>query len=269
MKIYFKTAAMALTLLATANLSAFADAARDELLTRGMEAAMKGNYSEAETIFKQGQVMTEQPQYSKADRALSLRLLVKIYLDQKRWADAEPLVKRSIVLDEEGKVTEDLINDLDALAIIYLSQGHAAEAIPVMKRKIELDEKLPAAPAVLADDYLKIGLIYDRAGQTADCEEVLRKSLAIRDKIGDVNSSDLTTNLVGLATVCNRQEKYADAEQFYSRALAIKDKSLGPDSPELKNLLKHLQEIYDKLGNKKMSEEMQKRQSELKIDTTK
>ncbi|GEM_PF-1016158 len=231
MKNQLKSLAASVALLAGANIYAYADEATDALATKGVEAAKKGEYSQAETIFKENLQLLEQPRYTKADRVMGVRLLLKLYLEQKKFADVEPLIKRLIAIDEEEKDTKYLILDLDIFAVTLLSQNRAAEAIAVMKQKIDLNEKLPAPGDVLADDYLKMGLIYENAGQTADCEEALRKSLAYRDKIGDVSSSDLVTNLIGLGTVCKRQEKLAEAEQFFARARALKEKVAPSSSP--------------------------------------
>jgi len=255
---------LSLVLLSTNN-SALADDSREQALKRGMAAINAGNYAEADTAFQQCLKISEGKDYTAADVAMSLHWLVKINLDQHKWQEAEPLIKRALTIDEnELKDMRVAAFDLDALAVDYLSLDRPREALEAMQRKIAIDEKnTQALDPLFAENYLKMGMIYDKAKMLAESETALRKSLEIRDKNGD-RSSDLIINLVGLGSVCLEQKKYVDALPFLNRALTIKEKEVGPESADLTKVLTRLQAVYEKTGDQKMADQMRQRLSQIK-----
>ena len=128
---------------------------------------------------------------------------------QGRYADAEPLYKRSLAIWEKalGPDHPDVATSLNNLAVLYREQGRYADAEPLYKRSLAIDEK------ALGPDH-----------------------------------PDVATSLNNLAVLYDNQGRYADAEPFYKRSLAIREKALGPDHPDVANSLNNLAVLYDNQG---------------------
>jgi tetratricopeptide (TPR) repeat protein len=77
------------------------------------------------------------------DVATSLSNLAALYVDQGRYAEAEPLNKRSMMIREKvfGPDHPDVATSLNNLAYSYESQGRYAEAEPLYKRSLAINEK--------------------------------------------------------------------------------------------------------------------------------
>ena len=70
------------------------------------------------------------------------RRAIQLYI-QGRYADAEPLYKRSLAIREKalGPDHLDVAQSLDNLAQVYREQGRYAEAEPLYKRSLAIREK--------------------------------------------------------------------------------------------------------------------------------
>ena len=82
----------------------------------------------------------------------SLNNLAELYQAQGRYADAEPLYKRSLAIREKalGPDHPDVATSLNNLAVLYQDQGRYADAEPLYKRSLAIQEKAlgPDHPAV-------------------------------------------------------------------------------------------------------------------------
>ena len=73
----------------------------------------------------------------------SLNNLASLYRAQGRYADAEPLYKRSLAIREKtlGPDHPDVAVSLNNLALLYQAQGRYADAEPFYKRSLAIREK--------------------------------------------------------------------------------------------------------------------------------
>jgi tetratricopeptide (TPR) repeat protein len=90
------------------------------------------------------------PEHSETGAALNN--LAAPYRDQGRYAEAEPLYKRSLAIREKalGPDHPDVGQSLNNLAELYKSEGRYAEAEPLYKRSLTIREKAlgPDHPSV-------------------------------------------------------------------------------------------------------------------------
>ena len=72
--------------------------------------------------------------------ATSLNNLAALYKEQGRYADAEPLYKRALAIDEKavGPDHPDVATSLNNLAALYKEQGRYADAEPLYKRALAI-----------------------------------------------------------------------------------------------------------------------------------
>ncbi len=109
------------------------------------------------------------------DVARSLNNLAELYRAQGKYAEAEPLYRRALRIDEKtlGPVHLDLAIDLNNLAELYHDQGKYAEAEPFYQRALAIGEKVlgPEHPNVAAslENYatlLRVQPIWREGAQT-------------------------------------------------------------------------------------------------------
>jgi tetratricopeptide (TPR) repeat protein len=79
-------------------------------------------------------------------------------------------------------------------------------------------------------------------------EPLLKRSLAIREKVRGPDHPDVATSVNNLAVLYRHQGRYADAEPLIKRALTIREKVFGPDHPNVAFLLSNLARLYRDQG---------------------
>jgi tetratricopeptide (TPR) repeat protein len=77
------------------------------------------------------------------DVALALHNLAWVYEAQGRYADAEPLLRRSLAIMEKavGRDHPTVAIQVNSLASLYLTQGRYSEAEPLYERALAIREK--------------------------------------------------------------------------------------------------------------------------------
>ena len=115
----------------------------DTYMDAGTKAYQQGNYPEAERQFK-GAVKEAEGFGLEAPRlTTSLNDLGALYRAQGKYAEAEPLLKRSLAILEKALRREhpDVAQSLNNLALLYDAQGRYAKAEPLSKRSLAIWEK--------------------------------------------------------------------------------------------------------------------------------
>jgi CHAT domain-containing protein/tetratricopeptide (TPR) repeat protein len=168
-----------------------------------------------------------------------------------RYAEAEPLYKRSLAIREKalGPDHPDVAASLNNLALLYDQQGRQVDAEPLYKQALVIWEKAlgPDHPDV-ATALNNLALLYDAQGRYADAEPLYRRSLVIREKILAPDDPNITYPLNNLALLYKKQGRYAEAEPLYKKALVVFEKALGPEHPDVATALNNLAVLYDSEG---------------------
>jgi tetratricopeptide (TPR) repeat protein len=82
----------------------------------------------------------------------------------------------------------------------------------------------------------------------AEAEQLVRRSLAIREKALGPDHPDVAQSLLDLANLHLDQDKFTDVEPLLERALAIYEKAIGPRSPEAADSIRALASCEFKEG---------------------
>ncbi|NIQ03685.1 MAG: tetratricopeptide repeat protein [Nitrospinaceae bacterium] len=108
-----------------------------------LEAYQTQNYSEAETQLTAA--LKEAEQFPQGDYRLAetLRNLAEVYQQQSKYAEAEPLLKRSLEIEEKnlGADHPNVAGHLTNLGTNYRRQKKFKEAEPLYRRALEIWEK--------------------------------------------------------------------------------------------------------------------------------
>jgi tetratricopeptide (TPR) repeat protein len=78
------------------------------------------------------------------------------------------------------------------------------------------------------------------AGRYSEAEPLIKRSLAIRQKLLNPDHPDVAGSLNNLAALCRAEGRFADAEPLYKRSLTIREKVLGPNHLDVAHSLNNL-----------------------------
>ncbi len=120
--------------------------------------------------------------------------------------------------------------------MLYRSQGRYAEAEPLYKRSLGIHEKAlgPDHPDV-GTSLNNLALLYESQGRYAEAEPLYKRSLGIREKALGPDHPDVGTSLNNLAGLYESQGRYAEAEPLYKRSLALCEEGAGPRPPRCRH----------------------------------
>lgn len=188
-------------------------------------------------------------QQAPADEAAALnRQAVQFYV-QGRYAEAEPLFKRSLAIRERalGPEHPEFATSLNNLGEVYREQGRFAEAEPLYRRSLTIKEKVLGLDHPQVARSLKgLGEILDEQGRDAEAASLYRRSLAILEKAHGPEHPDVAAMTSFVASSIESQGRYVEAEQLYRRVLAIYEKAFGPEHVNVAGALSSLGILYRK-----------------------
>ena len=148
----------------------------DSLLYEAFLLLERGDVSQAEAIIKRTRSIKPADFYSR---------LADLYLKQRKYVQAEPLLKRALAIDEKtlGPDHPDVAKTLNNLAVLYLKQRNYAQAEAIYKRALAIDEKTlgPNHPNV-AKSLSGLALVYNAQGRHDEAKELLARAKRIRTK---------------------------------------------------------------------------------------
>jgi CHAT domain-containing protein/Tfp pilus assembly protein PilF len=194
--------------------------------------------------------------------ATTLEKLAQIYRAQARYAEAEPLFKRSLAIREKvlGPDHPEVGQSFDNLAALYRIQARYAEAEPLVKRALVIREKaLGSNHPDVGRSLNSLAELYRVQGRYVDALTLYNRSLVIFEKSLGPDHPLVATVLNNLALLYMNQGRYADAEPLYKRSLAIRERVLGPDHPDVAQSLNNLAELYKEQGRYADAEPLLKR----------
>ena len=187
---------LALSVLALAVQTAFAQESNwEKANAAGMETYLEGCYAAAERHWTAA--LKEAEKFGKQDPRLatSLNNLALLYRAQGKYAQAEPLYKRSLAIREKalGPEHPDLALNLNYLALLYETQGKYAEAEPLYKRSLAIKEKAlgPEHPnlAAMLGNYAIFLRKMDRDAEAEELEARARMILGRRSTFGFIREN--------------------------------------------------------------------------------
>jgi Tfp pilus assembly protein PilF len=142
---------------------------------------------------------------------------------------------------DNGSVTEKTSRLLNQLAVYFLARAEHAEAEPLMRRALAIDEENlgPDHPSV-AHDLNNLAALLKDTNRLAEAEPLMRRALAIDEQSFGADHPDVAIDLNNLAQLLQARNRLAEAEPLMRRALSIDEHSLGPDHPSVARDLNNL-----------------------------
>ena len=204
----------------------------------------KAQWNSAEAEFREAQRFVD----SEGNTATILNNLAQLLQATNRLAEAEPLMRRALAIDEKslGPEHPDVARDLNNLAQLLQATNRLAEAEPLMRRALAIDEKSygPEHPDV-ARDLNNLAVLLQDTNRLEEAEPLMKRALAIDEKSYGPEHPNVARDLNNLARLLQDTNRLEEAEPLMRRALAIDEKSYGPEHPNvairLNNLARLLQ----------------------------
>ncbi|XP_064025922.1 nephrocystin-3 isoform X2 [Pogoniulus pusillus] len=207
--------------------------------------------------------------------AQSLHQLAGVYVQWKKFGNAEQLYKQALEISENAYGAEHprVARELDALATLYQKQNKYEQAEQLRKKSFKIRQKAARRKGSLCGFALlrqralqleeltlgkdtpdtartlnELGVLYYLQNNLETAELFLKRSLEMRERVLGPEHPDCAQSLNNLAALYNEKKHYDKAEELYERALDIRRRALAPDHPSLAYTVKHLAVLYKKMG---------------------
>ena len=157
----------------------------ENYMLAGNEAYRQGDYQGAEKQWTAGLRIAEQLGPDDHRLGTSLNNLAALYQAQGKYAEAEPLYKRSLAIRERilGPEHPDVAQSLNNIALLYHTQGKYAEAEPIYQRSLAIWDKAlgPEHPHV-AQSLENYAALLRQTARADEAERMEARAKAIRAK---------------------------------------------------------------------------------------
>ncbi len=139
-----------------------------------------------------------------------------------------------------GPAHPSVAGDAYSLGSLYIRQGRFAEAEPLLERSVTLYESAGVPDLDLARSLHALGVAQHALARYEGARVTLERALAIREQILGPDHLEVGETASNLAQVHQDRGRYEEALALSERALGILETNLGPDHPELSTpLLNH------------------------------
>ncbi len=159
------------------------------------------------------------------------------------FAEAEPLLRRALAIDEQTLRNDhpNVARDLNNLAQLLRATNRPAEAEPLLRRATRILENPDGEPLPnYASALDNLAVLLRTTNRLAEAEPLLRRALAIDEQTLGPDHPNVAIHLNHLAGLLQDTNRSAEAEPLMRRAVAISEKSLGGKHPHVAVLLSNL-----------------------------
>jgi tetratricopeptide (TPR) repeat protein/DNA-binding MarR family transcriptional regulator len=179
-----------------------------------------------------------------------------------RMAEAEPLMKRALAIDEAsyGDDHPNVAISLNNLAQLLQDTNRMAEAEPLMKRALAIDE------ASYGDDHPKLAIrlnnlagLLQATNRMAEAEPLMRRALAIDEASYGEDHPNVAIRLNNLVVLLQATNRMAEAKPLMRRALAIDEASYREDHPNVAIRLNNLAQLLQDTNHLAEAEPLMRR----------
>ncbi|HKS29638.1 MAG TPA: tetratricopeptide repeat protein [Pyrinomonadaceae bacterium] len=175
-------------------------------------------------------------------------LLAYSYFYQKKFDDAEPLLKRILAGWEKTKKNDlKTARALEVMGSIYFARDDYENAEPYLKKALTAyEENLGKSDLELLDTLIRLCNIYGNQGLHATAEECFDRALGIMEAKAKPDDLRIADFLTEWAENSLAREDYGKAEMLLKKAVVVVNAAVGPNNLREATLLEYLAEAYAK-----------------------
>lgn len=211
---------------------------------------LQGNFSDAETLFRQSLAICDAT--GGRNRADFLSNLAGLFQDQGKYSDAEEYYKQALALSKSsGDQVQEAIT-LNDIGTLHRDMDRYSEAEHVLKRACDiLKAQYGANHSFSAAALANLAQVYSRQGRYSEALPMMKEALAAKEAAVGPTHPMVATSLVSLAelnldqmksqTAAQNESKAREVENLLNRALTIRQEKLGQNNPDTA-------QVYELLG---------------------
>ena len=179
-----------------------------------------------------------------------------------RLAEAEPLMRRALAIDEASYSNDhpEVATDLNNLASLLQVTDRLAEAEPLMRRALAIDEASYGIdhPRV-ATALNNLAQLLQATNRLAEAEPLMRRALAIDEASYGNDHPVVARDLNNLASLLKATNRLSEAEPLMRRALVIAEASYGNDHTNVATALNNLAQLLQATNRMAEAEPLMRR----------
>jgi tetratricopeptide (TPR) repeat protein len=168
-----------------------------------------------------------------------------------RYAEAEPLYRRALVIKEEnyGPMHPEVARGLNDLATLLQDTNRGVEAESLYQRALAIDESAHGPDHLdVVRDVNNLAALLHRAGRSTEAEPLMRRALTILTANYESDHQRLATSFNNLGSLLEATGRVGEAEQLYRRAVAIDEANCGSEHPNVARDINNLAGLLGGLG---------------------
>jgi len=204
-----------------------------DLQTLALQSNSTGNVTEAEKLYSRAaNIAQSADQMKDFERVMVLGQVGDFYARQKRYQEAEPLLKRAVELAAglPPPQRSALFQSRTRLVELLRQEGKEDEADRLLAEPPPPVTAAQAGPDLTAalNDSLRARQ-YKEQGNMREAELFYRHAMSDLEMFPAAGFSR-AQNMVALADICHSEKRDAEAEDLYRRAFDVQEKSLTPQT---------------------------------------
>lgn len=167
--------------------------------------------------------------------AQALAQLVEIYKKQKRYAEANDLMKTMQLIDEQkfGVNSQTVSYDLNTLGFLSQKLGKHQDSITYYNKALEIDEKLyGAVHQEVAMDLNNMASVYNEIGQYDEAYKLYLRNLNIDEQLLGVDHPECEIDACNLVDVLKKLNRIPEAIALYEKMIDNIEKKSGTNNPK-------------------------------------
>jgi len=204
------------------------DSLASSLTNRAIVLQAMGRWQGAETLLKRAlELLVDGPDPTHRTGVLAAtRTLGSNYLQQHKYAEAEPVLHRALTLNEQLYGKEDIKTSES-----YLDFGKCNEGLQKYDDALSnYSSALSIAENLLGTDHrqtvpalVRLAILYEKQGSADKSKAFTDRALAIARKEQGRNAAEVAATLVDLANFYRDTRKFEQAEPIYKQLLFIRE----------------------------------------------
>jgi tetratricopeptide (TPR) repeat protein len=213
-----------------------------------IDAKDKGNYEEAVRYAKLAiseieKFKNSSPQAINEVKIAGLNTLSSIFIDQKKYAEAEKFKREEVLLLERSDEADYPVYELnypmsvESLGLILTEQNKFEEAEEVYRKALSYREKkFGANHKRTARSLMNLGKLYKKQKKYPEAEAMSRRAVSIyltalqKEEGSDFDAAEAATeSLTTIAQMYVEQKKYIDADKTYDSIIKIVEFAFSKD----------------------------------------
>ncbi len=222
-------------------------------------AVDQGNYRDALPLLERARSIEKQSSLGLDDRSVGTMLYhgADRFLEQEQLAEAEALLRRALMLDEQerGPDHPEVIDDLTLLAHTLLKQDKLDEADTVARRALAIREKQGEKPNATIIIQLHLLNLIARAQHKEQEAQAFQQRIATCDALGPCSDDlDAIFAFHTAAYHALTQGRYAEAKALIEHTLIVHEHVLGKEHRHVMLYLNQLAHTYSLHGEHHLAE---------------